>query len=264
MSILLCFALLLAQIYNAKDAADKGSKATHQALLPDVKISDAVIEAYNSLHLYIQSERNEGDPRPVHEVGDLSEIPRYLIFIIRDEILIDKAVMCNTTSDADEISKFTKALTTSTKRDTKDLEPRFGIINYKGKVFFIYWDPAGAKKEEKDRYVSVMDHFKSALPGIDFVMNAKTGNDLVQQQFDTKIKLSSKEEALANEFETKVVIEHIRSIPESQIWKKIWLCGGAFLALALIYRAYANVLEPESSDKYMPLFNKTSMTTPPL
>jgi len=235
--------------------------AEHGALLPDVKISQKAIDAYTAMHQFIQSERNEGDPRPSHKVEELENIPRYIIFALVPEngdLEVESSGSCaNITSDNAAVDGLIAGFTkydNGTSSGTGDTEPRFGVVNYQEKVFFIFWEPDKAKATEKDQYETIMGQFKAALSGIDFFLSAKSDDDLMKTVFQEKVRLANTEDALANSYENQAIAEQLGSLgPRSEVWKKIWIFGCTSLGLMLFYRAYHRHGLISNSHMYVPL-----------
>lgn len=66
----------------------------------------------------------------------------------------------------------------------KDGESCFGTLDYKGKLFFVMWNPDTAKTMAKMKHSSIMEAFKSSLTGISFVIQATEASDLAIENFE--------------------------------------------------------------------------------
>merc|ERR1712173_176700 len=68
--------------------------------------------------------------------------------------------------------------------EMKDGESCFGTLDYKGKLFFVMWNPDTAKTMAKMKHSSIMEAFKSSLTGISFVIQATEASDLAIENFE--------------------------------------------------------------------------------
>merc|ERR1719336_140857 len=70
-------------------------------------------------------------------------------------------------------------------------DSRFVIADYKGKVFFMLWQPETAKIKSKMTYSSVKDKFKSGLQGVSFQIQATDDGEMAKEVFDNFIAKSA-------------------------------------------------------------------------
>jgi len=67
-------------------------------------------------------------------------------------------------------------------------EPRYGMMDYRGKVFFVSHIPENSKRALKMTYATVRESFKDNLSGIGPAIQSTDAGDLAQEEFDGKIK----------------------------------------------------------------------------
>jgi len=67
-------------------------------------------------------------------------------------------------------------------------EPRYGMMDYREKVFFVSHIPENAKRALKMTYATVRENFKDTLTGIGPAIQSTDAGDLAKEEFDGKIK----------------------------------------------------------------------------
>merc|ERR1719204_1939245 len=67
-------------------------------------------------------------------------------------------------------------------------EPRYGMVDLEGKVFFVSWISDNAKIKLKMKYASVREPFKGQLTGLSYDIPATEAGDLDMAEFTKQIK----------------------------------------------------------------------------
>jgi len=66
-------------------------------------------------------------------------------------------------------------------------EPRYGMCDYRDKVFFVSHIPENSKRGPKMTYATVRENFKETLSGIGCAIQSTEAGDLAREEFDIKI-----------------------------------------------------------------------------
>jgi len=110
---------------------------------------------------------------------------RWQIYVIdKKEINLETSQEYEADTEHEQVLKdFTDAL-----KSKYEKQCRFGVVDYRGKLFFVYWGPENGGIREKMQYSSIKDSFKGSLAGVHFDLQANDPSDVDQTKFDGKIK----------------------------------------------------------------------------
>lgn len=107
---------------------------------------------------------------------------RYQIYVISGkEVVVESADPCTDMND----SKVHDAFITALKSTGSS---RFGVVDYRGKIFFVAYQPDSSNIRDKMKYSSIKDGFKAQLTGVHKDIQANDDSDLAIENFDSKIK----------------------------------------------------------------------------
>merc|ERR1712039_1075143 len=67
-------------------------------------------------------------------------------------------------------------------------QPRYGMIDFDGKVFFISWIPETSKVKNKMQYASVREAFLGTLTGVQYKIQATEDSEIVFKAMKDMIK----------------------------------------------------------------------------
>lgn len=70
---------------------------------------------------------------------------------------------------------------------TNSKTSRFGVIDFKGKIFFVMYQPESGTVRDKMKYSSIKDAFKGKLTGVSFSVQATEESEIVMEVFNKKM-----------------------------------------------------------------------------
>lgn len=156
----------------------------------NIKGSDDCIANYNKLQL--KKKGDNDSPKWIvfaiqksKEGGEAIEVETLKIYEKDCQKEVDGKMVAKT--DDDFLTDFTTEI--RSKKEKNKLLPRFGVIDYMGKVFFVAWSPErNGSIKEKMKYTSIKEAFIQQLNGVSYKVQATEDSEIDQSVFQEIIK----------------------------------------------------------------------------
>lgn len=146
--------------------------------------SDDMMSQFNALKLTKKSASKDG------------EKAKYMIFAIQkkkdskdESVEVEESDTCSDLRNDDEKDEFdSKCLKRFIDKVTGNENPRFAVIDYRSRIFYVYWSPEGGNVRQKMKYSSVSESVKTALSGIHNSIQATDAGEMSAEVFNGMIK----------------------------------------------------------------------------